>query len=202
MPPLFSLVQDILEQLTPTAISHFGANVLSRLLVLFDKYVESLIKELPGPSEEDTALEHKEGADLRFEADAQQLVLLGTAWMVADEMLPAAVSRVFTLKGKGEEMGNITPESARPAALSPVEFKDWRRHLQHSLDKLRDHFCRQYVLSFIYSKDGKACFDARLYLNGKTDDLFWDSNPLPSLPFQVTFSSLTLNHSLVSCCTS
>ncbi|CAA6669889.1 unnamed protein product [Spirodela intermedia] len=168
-----SIVVDILEQLTPTAIAHFGANVLSRLLVLFDKYVESLIKDLPGPSEDDTTVEHKEGADLRIEADAQQLVLLGTAWMVADEMLPAAVSRRHAA-----------------AALSPVEFKDWRRHLQHSLDKLRDHFCRQYVLSFIYSKDGKACFDARMYLNGKTDDLFWDSNPLPSLPFQEFFTRL------------
>ncbi|MQL89447.1 hypothetical protein Taro_022029, partial [Colocasia esculenta] len=185
-----SIVIDILEQLTPLAILHFGANILNRLLVLFDKYVESLTKALPGLSEDDCTIEQKEGADLRVETDAQQLALLGTAFMVADEMLPASVSRVFTLESKRMEPGNLSSESVGPVAISPVEFKDWRRHLQHSLDKLRDHFCRQYVLTFIYSREGKARLDARMYLTEKTEDLYWDTDPLPSLPFQALFARL------------
>ncbi|KAI7982183.1 Exocyst complex component EXO84C [Camellia lanceoleosa] len=74
-------------------------------------------------------------------------------------------------------------------ANNAIELKDWRRHLQHSLDKLRDHFCRQYVLNFIYSRDGEAHLDAQIYLHGKGDDLIWDSN-LPSLPFQALFGKL------------
>ena len=176
-------MQDILEQLTPTAITHFGTNILSKLLVLFDKYVESLTKDLPGPTEDDVIVEHKETTESQLDADAQHLVLLGTACSVADELLPAAVSRVFKPKERGE--------NKTPTVFSQVEFKDWRRHLQHSLDKLRDHLCRQYVLSFIYSKDEKACFDARLYLTEKANDLFWESNPMPSQPYQVIFSSST-----------
>uniref|UniRef100_A0A1D1XL22 Exocyst complex component 8 n=2 Tax=Anthurium amnicola TaxID=1678845 RepID=A0A1D1XL22_9ARAE len=184
------IVVDILEQLTPMAILHFGANILNRLLVLFDKYVESLTKALPGPSEDDCTIEQKESVDLRVETDAQQLALLGTAFTVADEMLPAAVSRIFTLESKRKLAGNMPSESVGPVAISPVEFKDWRRHLQHSLDKLRDHFCRQYVLTFIYSREGKARLDPRMYLTGKTEDLFWDSDPLPSFPFQALFARL------------
>ncbi|XP_078438305.1 LOW protein: exocyst complex component-like protein [Wolffia australiana] len=180
-----SIVADILEQLTPTAIMHFGKDILSRLLILFDKYVESLIKDLPSPTEDEAAAEQKESADSQLEVDAQHLVPLGTAWTVADELLPAAVSRVFTQRGKGDEIKTMPFEG-----ISPVEFKDWRRHLQHSLDKLRDHLCRQYVLSFIYSKDEKACFDAHIYLGGKAGDLFWESNPLPSIPFQEFFVRL------------
>ncbi|KAI8010560.1 Exocyst complex component EXO84C [Camellia lanceoleosa] len=74
-------------------------------------------------------------------------------------------------------------------ANNAIELKDWRRHLQHSLDKLRDHFCRQYVLNFIYSRDGEARLDAQIYLHGKGDDPIWDSN-LPSLPFQALFGKL------------
>ena len=71
-----------------------------------------------------------------------------------------------------------------PGSIYSTEYKEWKRHLQHSLDKLRDHFCRQYVLSFIYL-EGKSRLDARMYLEVNRDDLLWDSDPLPSLPFQV-----------------
>ena len=50
----------------------------------------------------------------------------------------------------------------------------------------KDHFCRQYVLSFIYL-EGKSRLDARMYMEPKTDDLLFDADPLPSLPFQVIF---------------
>lgn len=185
-----SIVKDILDQLTPLAILHFGGTILSKLLQLFDKYVETLIKALPGASEDDNLLEPRESVDFRAETDAQQLALLGTAFTVADELLPMAVSKIFTPHKENKEMESGSSESIGPVAFSSVEYKDWRRHLQHSLDKLRDHFCRQYVLTFIYSREGKARLDARMYLEAKGDDLFWDSDPLPSLPFQALFARL------------
>ncbi|KAH7679146.1 Exocyst complex subunit protein [Dioscorea alata] len=183
------IVEDILEQLTPLAVSHFGGTILHKLLQLFDKYVETLIKALP-PSEDDTPIEHKEIIHFRAETDAQQLALLGTAFTVADELLPMAVSRTFTVQADNNEGSSGSSESIGSFALSTIEFKDWRRHLQHSLDKLRDHFCLQYILTFIYSREGNARLDARMYLEGKEDDLFWESDPLPSLPFQALFGRL------------
>jgi hypothetical protein len=40
-------------------------------------------------------------------------------------------------------------------------------------------------LNFVYSREGEARLDARMYLQGKGDDLFWDPEALPSFPFQV-----------------
>nr|XP_009409892.1 PREDICTED: exocyst complex component EXO84C isoform X1 [Musa acuminata subsp. malaccensis] len=185
-----SIVEDILDKLTPMVVLHFGRTILSKLLQLFDKYVELLIKALPGPSEDDNLIEQRESEDYRAETDAEQLGLLGTAYTVALELLPMAVSKIITPQIENKEVGGGSSESISIVAVSSVEYKDWRRQLQHSLEKLRDHFCRQYVLTFIYSREGKARLDARMYLEGKGDDLFWDSDPLPSLPFQALFARL------------
>lgn len=183
------VAKDIVEQLTPLVILHFGGNVLTRISQLFDKYVDALIRALPGPSEDDNLTELKEAVPFRVETDSEQLALLGTAFTVADELLPMLVSRIWSALNESKEAANGVVENILPMANNAIELKDWRRHLQHSLDKLRDHFCRQYVLNFIYSRDGEARLDAQIYLHGKGDDLIWDSN-LPSLPFQALFGKL------------
>ncbi|CAK9187156.1 unnamed protein product [Ilex paraguariensis] len=184
------IVKDIVEQLTSLVIFHFGGNILTRISQLFDKYVEALIKALHGPSEDDGLAELKDAIPYRAETDSQQLSLLGTAFTVAEELLPMVVSRIWSVLSEGKEAGSGLNENTASPTSSLIEFKDWRRHLQHSLDKLRDHFCQQYVLNFIYSRDGKTRLDAQIYLNGKGEDLFWDSDPLPSLPFQALFGKL------------
>ncbi|VAH28834.1 unnamed protein product [Triticum turgidum subsp. durum] len=181
-------LQDLLDHVTPMTTVHFGGTILSNFLQLFDRYVETLIKVLPGPSEDDNVVESQEPVELKAESDAQQLALIGTAYTVADELLPAAVSKFFDMQTKKKETSG-TSEGLGPGSVYSTEYKEWKRHLQHSLDKLRDHFCRQYVLSFIYL-EGKSRLDARMYLEGNRDDLFWDSDPLPSLPFQALFGRL------------
>ncbi|THG22414.1 hypothetical protein TEA_021446 [Camellia sinensis var. sinensis] len=181
--------QDIVEQLTPLVILHFGGNILTRISQLFDKYADALIRALPGPSEDDNLTELKEAVPFRVETDSEQLALLGTTFTVADELLPMLVSRIWSALNESKEAANGVVENILPMANNAIELKDWRRHLQHSLDQLRDHFCRQYVLNFIYSRDGEARLDAQIYLHGKGDDLIWDSN-LPSLPFQALFGKL------------
>ncbi|KAK3125405.1 hypothetical protein QOZ80_7BG0604460 [Eleusine coracana subsp. coracana] len=183
-----SVVNDVLDQVTPLTIIHFGGTILNKILQLFDRYVDSLIKILPGPSEDDNLVELKEAVEFKAESDAQQLTLIGTAYTVADELLPATVSKFFSMQTekKGTD-GSV--EGAGSGSIYSIEYKEWKRHLQHSLDKLRDHFCRQYVLSFIYM-EGKSRLDARMYLERKGDDLLFDSDPLPSLPFQALFGRL------------
>ncbi|KAI3856873.1 hypothetical protein MKX03_036179 [Papaver bracteatum] len=181
------IVNDIVEQLTPAAIDQYGGNILNRISQLFDKYVDALIKFLSGPSEGDNLIEHKEVLTFRAETDAQQLALLGTAFTVADELLPMAVLKIWTGKSEGKEPGSGSSENILSATSSSIDFKEWRRHLQHSLDKLRDHFCLQYVLNFIYAKEDRIRLDARIYVKMQGEDL-WETYPLPSLPFQALFS--------------
>lgn len=183
-----SVVNDILDQVTPMTIVHFGGAILNKFLQLFDRYVETLIKVLPGPSEDDTLLESKEPVEFKAESDAQQLTLIGAAYTIADELLPAAVSKFFDMQTEKKGAGGSS-EGLGSGSIYSIEYKEWKRHLQHSLDKLRDHFCRQYVLSFIYL-EGKSRLDARMYMERKTDDLLFDADPLPSLPFQALFGRL------------
>uniref|UniRef100_A0A0D9X0G8 Exocyst component Exo84 C-terminal domain-containing protein n=1 Tax=Leersia perrieri TaxID=77586 RepID=A0A0D9X0G8_9ORYZ len=183
-----SIVNDVLDQITPMTIVHFGGTILNKFVQLFDKYVETLIEVLPGASEDDNLVESKEPIEYKAESDAQQIQLIGTAYTVADELLPAAVSKFFDIQNEKKRIGG-SGDGLGSGSIYSVEYKEWKRSLQHSLDKLRDHFCLQYVLSFIYL-EGKSRLDARMYLELKTDDLLWESDPSPSLPFQALFVKL------------
>ncbi|KAB1222127.1 Exocyst complex component EXO84C [Morella rubra] len=184
------IVEDILEQLTPFATMHFGGNVLSRISQLFDKYMDALIKALPGPSDDDNLTELKEAISFRAETDSEQLAILRIAFTILDELLPNSVMNIWNRQNESNEPKSGTNENLVPSASTTTELKEWKRHLQHSFDKLKDHFCRQYVLNFIYAREGKTRLDARIYLNGNGEDLYWDSDPLPSLPFQALFAKL------------
>lgn len=184
------MVKDIVEQLTRLVILHFGGNVLTRILQLFDQYMDELIKALPEPSEDDSLVELKEAIPFRAETDSQQLALLGTAFTIAEELLPMVMSKIWSVLNESKEAGSIVTDNIAPLMNNMIDYKDWRKQLQHSLDKLRDHFCRQYVLNFIYSRDGKTRPDAHIYLSVEGDDLGWNSDPLPSLPFQALFGKL------------
>nr|KJB66986.1 hypothetical protein B456_010G168900 [Gossypium raimondii] len=179
------IISDILEQLTPLVVSHFGGNVLPRISQLFDKYMDALIRALPGPSDDDSLTELKETIPFRAETDSEQLAILGIAFTIMDELLPSMVVKIWSPKNENQEPGN---ENIVPNASTTAELKDRRRQLQYSFDKLRDHFCRQYVLSFIYSIEGKTRLNAQIYLGGDGEDSQWDT--LPSLPFQALFAKL------------
>lgn len=176
-----------MEQLTHLVILHFGGNILTRISQLFDKYIDVLIKAIPCTSEDENFTDLKD-VPFRAETDSQQLALLGTAFTIAEELLPMVVSKIRNVLNESKEAGIGPVENVMPSANNTLESKDWRRQLQHSLDKLKDHFCRQYVVSFIYSRDDKTRLDAQTYLQEKEEGLFWDSDPLPSLPFQVILS--------------
>lgn len=184
------IVEEILEQLTPMAVLHFGGNVLGRILQLFDKYMDVLIKALPGPSDDDNLPELKEAVPFRAETDSEQLAILGIAFTILDELLPNAVLSTWMLQNESKEPNSGLMEIVGFNTNASVELKEWRKQLQHSFDKLRDHFCRQYVLSFIYSREGNTRLNADIYLSDNKEDLDWDSGPLPSLPFQALFSKL------------
>ena len=180
-----------MEQLTPLAITHFGGNILSRVSHLFDTYMDALIKSLPSPSDDDNLTELKEVIPFRGETDSEQLAILGIAFTILDKLLPNAVMIIWKRQNESNEQKSGLTEDV-PSPNTTTDLKDWRRHLQPSFDKLKDHFCRQYVLSFIYSREGKTRLNARIYLSEDGKDLYWDSDSLPSLPFQVILLPLML----------
>ncbi|CAL0312178.1 unnamed protein product [Lupinus luteus] len=183
------LLLEILEQLTPLASLHFGGSILNRISQLFDKYMDALIKALPDPSDDDNLPELKEAVPFRAETDSEQLAILGIAFTILDELLPNAVLSTWTQQSESKEPISELKENVLNANAS-VELKEWRKHRQHYFDKLRDHFCRQYILNFIYSREGKTRLNAHIYLNDNREDLYRDSDPLHSLPFQALFAKL------------
>ncbi|KAJ7011900.1 hypothetical protein NC653_002101 [Populus alba x Populus x berolinensis] len=120
------------------AVTHFGANVLTRISQLFDKYMDMLIKSLPGPSDDDNLTELKEVIHFRAKTDSEHLALLGLAFTILDELLPLAIIKVWSLTNESKELES---ENIVPNASITAELKEWKRSLQHSFDKLRDHFC-------------------------------------------------------------
>ncbi|KAI4370891.1 hypothetical protein MLD38_019188 [Melastoma candidum] len=181
------VVDELLDQLSPLAVTHFGVNILDRIAYLYDKYVDALMKALPGPSDDDNLADLKEVLPFRAETDAQKLALLGMAYTIYDELLPETIGRLWS---SSNEISAGANENPAPRGASPTEMKEWRKRLQYSFDKLKDHFCRQYVLSFIYSREGRTRLHARIYLSGNEDDAFRNSDHLPSLPFQALFAKL------------
>ncbi|GLJ53454.1 hypothetical protein SUGI_1140130 [Cryptomeria japonica] len=188
-----SMVQDILEDLAPLINLQIGQSIVDSITVLFNKYIDILARAMPCLSGDELNIGCSFDSKLNpAKTESQQLALLANATALADELLPRYVSKFSILKGgnldcpsKGNHMILIRNASHL------IECKDWRCHLQHSVDKLRDQFCQQYVLNQIYSTQGDTRLTALRYLNDKSKDLFLDQNPMPSSPFQAWFLKLT-----------
>lgn len=185
-----SVVQDIVECLTPFTIVHFGGSILNGLACLFDSYINTCMGAIPCTSEDENSTEFRDNSNLICaETEAQQLALLGNASALADELIPLSISKVLGQQTENQE-GTCKTAATEQLASLPVELKDWRRHFQRIADRLRDHFCRQYVLGLIYSREGTVQLTGTTYLNGKNEDLFWDADAMPSLSFQALFMKL------------
>ncbi|KAH9318667.1 hypothetical protein KI387_020436, partial [Taxus chinensis] len=187
-----SVVQDIAECMTPFVCVHFGGSILNGLACLFDSYINTCIRAIPCPSEDENSLDFRDNSNFIWAGtEAQQLALLGNASVLADELIPLSVSKIWEQQTENQEDPSKTSPGTQDQLVSlPIELRDWRRHLQRAVDRLRDHFCRQYVLGLIYSREGNVQLTGSTYLNGKSEDLFWDSDALPSLSFQALFTKL------------
>eukprot|EP01018_Ginkgo_biloba_P030439 Gb_10715 [translate_table: standard] len=185
--------EDIVEDVSPIASFYIEESILDGIACLFDNYIGILIRAVPCASEDENSMGCRINSKLgSAETEAQQLALLANATALADELLPRAVSKISR-----QQIGNLEDPHERASERSTcrtsllVEHKDWRRHLQRSVDRLRDHICQQYVLGFIYSREGDIQLSANTYLDGKSEDLFWGQKPMPSLPFQALFAKLS-----------
>jgi hypothetical protein len=203
------MVQDFLEDVAPLISMQLGGPTLDGLSMLFDQYVDMLIKAVPSPGEEDEG-GAENGDDRKVRAattEAQQLALLGNASALADELLPRAASKLVpggmqtvmsrddlrSATRRGRDRDQERNQFGAVANRLP-ELKDWRRKLQRGVDRLRDHLCRQHVLELIYySEEPESQLSPETYLTLDNDggDPNWLQEPMPSPIFQALFHTLT-----------
>jgi exocyst complex component 8 len=164
------------------AILHFQPIIIRKTHQLFDKYVDVMIKAIPTFSEYDTAIYPKEPTEFMVETERQQLALLSSISVISDDLLPMTILGMLSPQGELKE----PVDGLEKLTSISREYKSWRHHIQHSLDKIRVHFCRQYVFKLNHLRKGKARLNAHVYLDGLEGDyLIGDLEQLPSLPFQV-----------------
>eukprot|EP00250_Pteridium_aquilinum_P014036 c21737_g1_i1 orf=432-2726(-) len=181
---LLLMVQGLLEDTTFMISIQFGRSLLEGVLNVFGLYIKLLIKALPHGNEVEDTVQMDDGMKLvPAESEAQQLVILGNAAALADELLPLSVM-------KWGETVSIEHGQERQFSLGTqsLEQKDWRRRSQRAVDELRDTICEQHVLEFLFEGSEKPLLTADMYMDmnlGDEDNAsIWVQNPMPSAPFQ------------------
>ncbi|XP_073392365.1 exocyst complex component EXO84B [Physcomitrium patens] len=203
------MVQDFLEDVAPLISMQLGGPTLDGLSMLFDSYVDMLMKAVPSPGEDEEG-GAENGGDRKVRpaaTESQQLALLGNASALADELLPRAASKLVpggmqtvlsrddlrSAPRRGRDRDQERNQFGTTANRLP-ELKDWRRRLQRGVDRLRDHLCRQHVLELIYfSDEPDSQLSPETYLNLDNDggNPNWHQEPMPSPILQALFHKLT-----------
>jgi len=149
------------------------------LLKIFDSYVNLLISALPGSVDDEVNLEGLGNKIVRMaETEEEQLALLANASLLAEELLPRAAMKLYSMNPvRGPDRQNRAAEQ-----------REWKRKLHRTVDKLRDSFCRQHALDLIFTDDGDSHLSADMYIN--MDNTVEDPEWVPSLIFQELYGKL------------
>ncbi|RWR72453.1 exocyst complex component EXO84B-like protein [Cinnamomum micranthum f. kanehirae] len=174
---LNSLVQEFIETVGPLHKMELGGPVLEGMFQVFSFYVSLLINALPASVDDEANMEDTRNKVVRMAVtEAQQIVLLANASLLADELLPHAANKLAALNGK-----DVLLKSAS-------DIREWRRRLQRCVDLLRDSFCRQHALDLIFTEDYDTRISADMYIRMDEDVNEYDW--LPSPIFQELFIKL------------
>ncbi|TKV90725.1 hypothetical protein SEVIR_9G047500v4 [Setaria viridis] len=174
-----SMVQDFFEDVGPLVSLQLGGSAMDGLLKIFDSYVNLLISALPGSVDDEVNLEGLGNKIVRMaEMEDQQLALLANASLLAEELLPRAAMKLYSMNpARGPDRQNRAAEQ-----------REWKRKLHRTVDKLRDSFCRQHALDLIFTDDGDTHLSAEMYIN--MDNTVEDPEWAPSLIFQELYGKL------------
>ncbi|KAJ1293133.1 hypothetical protein BS78_01G044700 [Paspalum vaginatum] len=181
-----SMVQDFFEDVGPLISLQLGGSAMDGLLKIFDSYVNLLISALPGSVDDEVNLEGLGNKIVRMaETEEQQLALLANASLLAEELLPRAAMKLYSMNPISMgSMRNKGPDKQNRAA----EQREWKRKLHRMVDKLRDSFCRQHALDLIFTEEGDTNLSAEMYIN--MDNTVEDPEWVPSLIFQELYAKL------------
>lgn len=149
------------------------------LLNAFNAYISLLINALPGSIEDEANLDGHVNRLVRIaETESQQLALLANASLLAEELLPRAISKLSPTYHTGGTDDSRKKGSERNNR--PPERREWKKKLQRSVDRLRDSFCRQHALDLIFTED-EANISAEMYLSmdlNSNDEIEWAPSPI------------------------
>ncbi|OEL22776.1 Exocyst complex component EXO84B [Dichanthelium oligosanthes] len=181
-----SMVQDFFEDVGPLVSLQLGGSAMDGLLKIFDSYVNLLISALPGSVDDEVNLEGLGNKIVRMaETEEQQLALLANASLLAEELLPRAAMKLYSMNPVSmDNMRRRDPDRQSRAA----EQREWKRKLHRTVDKLRDSFCRQHALDLIFTDDGDTHLSAEMYIN--MDNTVEDPEWFPSPIFQELYGKL------------
>lgn len=151
------------------------------LLKIFNSYVNLLISALPGSVDDEVNLEGLGNKIVRMaETEDQQLALLANASLLAEELLPRAAMKLYSMNPvRKDSLRRRGPENQNRAA----EQRAWKRKLNRMVEKLRDSFCRQHALDLIFTEEGDTRLSAEMYID--MDNTVEDPEWVPSPIFQV-----------------
>ncbi|XP_054822886.1 exocyst complex component EXO84A-like [Prosopis cineraria] len=180
-----SMIQEFFEDVGPLEFLELDNLAYEGLLQLFKSYANLLINALPGSVE----TENLEGTGPKIvrvaETEAQQVALLANALLLADELIPRAVVKVFQSTKSDESQKRGAPEKYQKAP----EQRELKKRLQREVDRLRDSFCRQHALELIFTEDGNTRLNALMYLS--MDSHAEEPDWFPSPIFQELFLKLS-----------
>ncbi|XP_009622289.1 exocyst complex component EXO84B [Nicotiana tomentosiformis] len=181
------MVQDFFEDVGPLLSMQLGGKALEGLFQVFNAYVNTLIRALPGSIEDETSFEGSGNKIVRMaETEAQQIALLANASLLADELLPRAAMKLAPLN-QANYKDDLQRRASDRQSRHP-EQREWKKRLVNSVDRLKDSFCQQHALDLIFTEEGDSHLSAEMYINmeGNADEIEW----FPSLIFQELYVKL------------
>nr|GMC73044.1 exocyst complex component EXO84B [Ipomoea batatas] len=120
----YLMVQDFFEDVGPLLSMQLGGKALDGLFQVFNSYVNTLIKALPGSLEEENNLDGSANKIVRMaETEAQQIALLANASLLADDLLPRASMKLSPFSYRDEPQRRTDRQSRHP------EQREWKRRL-------------------------------------------------------------------------
>eukprot|EP00897_Mesotaenium_endlicherianum_P010171 jgi/Mesen1/9182/ME000591S08503 len=201
---LYTLLQELVEDVSPALGMGMVGPTLEKLAQLFESYVKTLHKALPGTSDSEVPL--WEAHTVGYAADERkQLALLGNAAVLADALIPDLARRMLlTAQEEQAAAAAAAPPDGRRgderraallySAKAFVEQKEFRRRLQRAVDELRDTLCSCFAADFMYNDDGEPILSPYEYLvlDSQLGPLEWQQNPLPSQPLHMLYAALSV----------
>ncbi|KAL4279457.1 hypothetical protein GQ457_03G043020 [Hibiscus cannabinus] len=189
-----SMVQDFFEDVGPLLSMQLGGKTLEGLFQVFDSYVNTLIKALPGSIDEEADFGGTGNKIVRMaETEGQQIALLANASLLADELLPRAAMKLSPSQSsyKDDHRRRTSDRQNRQP-----EQREWKRRLLSSVERLKNTFCQQHALDLIFTEEGDSHLTAEMYINmdGSADEVEWFPSPI----FQELFAKLNRMTSLAA----
>ena len=169
------ILQDLLGDVAPIMTTKLRSSIYKLTSNIFGFYVKLLIKALPYANRIEVEGDSKL---VLANTESQQLVILGNATALAEDILPLSVFK---------EIHNSHQQWKLVSHIESTEQKDWNRSLQRNVDSLRDFICEQHV-SQLFSDELALMVDLYFKYNnvdGNQMNLDWLKKPMPSIPFQV-----------------